>query len=165
MSFSGRGNRQKRGSLLGIEQVMAMYQIGEVSRQLNLNPQTVYFYERIGLIPPPQRTKTGYRLFSQEDVERLAFILQAKSLGLSLDQIKELLALKDGRSLTCQAVYHQLQQKVQEIQENIQQLQTLHDQLVPLLEQCATNLDHRDPEHQCTALEQSSQKKKNELNP
>jgi MerR family Zn(II)-responsive transcriptional regulator of zntA len=63
-----------------------MFQVGEVSRRLGLNPQTLYFYERIGLIPSPQRTEAGYRLFSQQDMERLAFISRAKSLGLTLDE-------------------------------------------------------------------------------
>ena len=58
-----------------------------------INPQRLYFYERIGLIPPPQRTEAGYRLFSELDVDRLAFITRAKSLGLSLDDIKEILSL------------------------------------------------------------------------
>ncbi len=72
-----------------------MFQVGEVSRRLNLNPQTLYFYERIGLILPPQCTVAGYRLFSQQDMERLAFIVRAKSLGLSLDEIKNISALRD----------------------------------------------------------------------
>lgn len=132
-----------------------MFQVGEVARRLGLNPQTLYFYERIELIPSPQRTDAGYRLYCQEDVERLAFITRAKSLGLSLDEIKDILALKDGRSLTCKAVYERLSQKVQSVQETIHKLQTLHDELLPLLEQCRTNLDHADPTHQCVVLEKS----------
>ena len=130
-----------------------MFQVGEVSRSLGINPQTLYFYERIGLIPSPRRTEAGYRLFSQGDVERLAFISRAKSLGLSLDEIKEILVLKEGQLLTCKAVYDRLSPKVQEIQENIQKLQTLHDELLPLLEQCRTNFDQADPKHQCIVLE------------
>ncbi|MBE9143080.1 heavy metal-responsive transcriptional regulator [Planktothrix mougeotii] len=130
-----------------------MFQVGEVSRRLGLNPQTLYFYERIRLIPSPQRTVAGYRLYSQEDIERIAFITRAKSLGLSLDEIKDILVLKDGGELTCQAVYDRLSQKIQDIQENIQKLQTLHDELLPLLEQCHQNFDHPDPTHQCIVLE------------
>lgn len=131
-----------------------MFQVGEVSRRLDLNPQTLYFYERVGLIPPPQRTEAGYRLFSQQDMERLIFIVRAKSLGLSLDEIKDILALKDGRSLTCKVVYERLNQKVQDIEEKVRQLQSLQNELVPLLEQCHTNFNHPDPTHQCVALEQ-----------
>lgn len=130
-----------------------MFKISEVSRSLGINPQTLYFYERIGLIPSPQRTEAGYRLFSQLDVDRLAFICRAKSLGLSLDDIKEILSLKEGKLLTCKAVYERLSKKVKEIEENIDQLRSLHNELVPLVEQCKTNFDHPDPAYQCLVLD------------
>nr|WP_069967260.1 MTH895/ArsE family thioredoxin-like protein [Desertifilum tharense]OEJ75260.1 hypothetical protein BH720_11130 [Desertifilum tharense IPPAS B-1220] len=128
-----------------------MLQVSEVSRQLGLNPQTLYFYERIGLIPPPQRTPAGYRLFSQQDIERLSFISRAKSLGLTLEEIKDILALKDGHSLTCRALHQQLQKKLQQIEANIRALQTLRDELQPILECCQQNLERLDGE--CTALD------------
>ena len=128
-----------------------MLQVGEVSRQLGLNPQTLYFYERIGLIPPPQRTESGYRLFSQQDMDRLAFITRAKALGLSLDEIKDILALKDGRSLTCQAVHDRLAVKLTQIEQQIQQLQALQGELRPLLERCQA----ANPNNACTVLEAS----------
>lgn len=128
-----------------------MFQVGEVSKALGLNSQTLYFYERIGLIPSPQRTKSGYRLFDQHDIDRLAFILRVKSLGLSLDEIKDILALKDGRSLTCQAVYERLNKKVQDIERTIQTLQSLHDELMPLVEQCYNN--RQPPDRECVVLD------------
>ncbi|MCU0545996.1 MAG: heavy metal-responsive transcriptional regulator [Oscillatoriaceae cyanobacterium Prado104] len=130
-----------------------MFKISEVSRILGINPQTLYFYERIGLIPSPQRTEAGYRLFSQLDIDRLVFISRAKSLGLSLDDIKEILSLKEGKLLTCKAVYERLSKKVKEIEENIDQLRALHNELVPLVEQCKTNFDHPDPAYQCLVLD------------
>jgi MerR family Zn(II)-responsive transcriptional regulator of zntA len=132
-----------------------MFQVGEVSRRLGVNPQTLYFYERIGLIPSPQRTKAGYRIFSEEDVERLVFIVRCKSLGLTLDEIKEILALKDGRSLTCQAVHDRLSQKVQDIEDKIRHLQTLRSELLPLIERCQTNLDPLNTDQQCIVLEET----------
>lgn len=138
-------------SLLDGSGVKSMFQVGEVSRKLKLNPQTLYFYERLGLIPPPVRTESGYRLFSQQDVERLAFITRAKSLGLSLNEIKDILSLKDGQSLTCQVVYERLNKKVQEIEDHIRQLQNLHDELTPLIESCYQNLQTSDQE--CIVLD------------
>lgn len=129
-----------------------MFQVGEVSRRLDINPQTLYFYERIGLIPSPKRTEAGYRLFSQHDVERLAFIVRTKSLGLTLDEIKDILALKDERSLTCRAVHDRLSRKMQEIEDTIQQLQLLHDELVPLVHQCSEHL--QTPDKECIVLDQ-----------
>jgi DNA-binding transcriptional MerR regulator len=126
-----------------------MLQVGEVSRKLGINPQTLYFYERIGLIPPPQRTEAGYRLFSEEDVDRLAFINHTKAMGLSLDDIREILAAKDGASPACQTVHDCLLKKARAIEETIQQLQVLREELLPLINHCHRNIECQDkpPEH------------------
>ncbi len=121
-----------------------MLQVGEVSRKLGLNPQTLYFYERIGLIPSPHRTESGYRLFSQEDIDRLAFITHIKSMGLSLDDIREILTAKDGKSATCQTVHDCLLKKARSIEETIQQLQILLGELLPLIDHCHSNIECSD---------------------
>jgi DNA-binding transcriptional MerR regulator len=132
-----------------------MFQIGEVAHRLGLNPQTLYFYERIGLMPNPRRTATGYRLYDQSALERLSFITQAKALGLSLDEIKELLMLQDGQQFSCQEVYDRLLKKVQQIEETINKLQTLKAQLTPLLDQCQKSLEQHS-ERQCTVFQRKS---------
>ncbi|EDX78525.1 redox-active disulfide protein 2, putative [Coleofasciculus chthonoplastes PCC 7420] len=133
-----------------------MLQVGEVARKLGLNPQTLYFYERIGLIPSPKRTEAGYRLFDDQDIERLSFISRAKALGLSLDEIKELLALQDGDSLSCGEVYQMLLRKVQQIEDNIQQLQRLRTELLPLLNRCQENAQRLGEERQCVVFKDVS---------
>ncbi|WP_008317627.1 heavy metal-responsive transcriptional regulator [Leptolyngbya sp. PCC 6406] len=133
-----------------------MFQVGEVSRRLSLNPQTLYFYERIGLMPSPQRTAAGYRLYDQPALDRLTFITQAKALGLSLDNIKELLALQDGQQLSCQEAYDRLLKKVQHIDETIAKLQTLRTQLAPLLDQCQRGIEQSQPGQQCVVFDQHS---------
>jgi DNA-binding transcriptional MerR regulator len=133
-----------------------MFQVGEVSRQLGLNPQTLYFYERIGLMPNPKRTAAGYRLYDQPDLERLSFITQAKALGLSLDEIKELLMLQDGQQLSCQEVYDRLLKKVQHIDDTIAKLQTLKAQLTPLLDRCQRSLEQPQTGQQCVVFRQNS---------
>lgn len=129
-----------------------MLHVGEVSRRLGVNPQTLYFYERIGLIPPPKRTGTGYRLFDEQDIERLSFITRAKTLGLTLDEIKELLTLQEGQTLSCQEVYERLFKKVQQIDESIRQLQALRDELAPLLEIAQRNASCTEQGSQCVLL-------------
>lgn len=128
-----------------------MLQVKQVCQELNINAQTIYYYERIGLISP-QRTDSGYRLFSSEDMEILRFILQMKLLSLTLEEIKELLQLKKGRSLSCRMVYDQLKGKIVEIEDKIRQLERLKTELMPLLKQCELNLDHPNPDHQCQVL-------------
>lgn len=134
-----------------------MFKVGEVSKILGINPQTIYFYERIGLIPSPQRTEAGYRLFSQQDLDRMDFIIRGKSLGLTLEEIKDILELKNQRSLTCQTVYERLNYKITEIRDKIDKLQALHNELLPLIRECQTRLDGTNSEQQCIILDNYSQ--------
>lgn len=129
-----------------------MLQVGEVAQKLGLNPQTLYFYERIGLIPPPQRTTAGYRLFSEQDMTRLSFITRVKALGLSLDEIKEILVLQEGQALTCEVMHRRLTAKVRQLEDQIQQLQALRDELLSLVEQCQTNLNQSAPTDECVVV-------------
>ena len=140
-----------------------MLQVGEVSRKLGVNPQTLYFYERIGLIPPPKRTSSGYRLFSERDIERLAFITQTKALGLTLDEIKEILMFQDGKLLTCSEFKERFSEKVQKIEANIRQLISLRDQLLPLIDLCQANLDSSSLSGKCPALDTLADKSQDSL--
>ncbi|WP_217523468.1 MerR family DNA-binding protein [Pleurocapsa sp. PCC 7327] len=110
----------------------------------------------MGPIAPPQRTESGYRLFSQEDVDRLAFITRAKSLGLTLEEIREILVLKNGRALTCQALYERLLKKLEQIDQNIRHLQALRQELLPLLNRCRQNLDRPELTQECVVLEEAT---------
>lgn len=138
-----------------------MLQVGELSRKVGVNPQTIYFYERIGLIPQPKRTEAGYRLFDEEDVERLFFITRAKALGLNLDEIKEVLSLQDGQALPCKEVYQRLLHKVEQIQETISQLQALKSNLVKLLHRCEDNLSRYGSTSPCIVLGEKQHETKN----
>jgi DNA-binding transcriptional MerR regulator len=129
-----------------------MLKIGEIAQKLGINPQTLYFYERIGLIKSPQRTEAGYRLYNKEDWEKLSFISHAKSLGLSLAEIKQLLQLKEDQSLSCQEVYQKLLNKVQEIDAQIANLQTLKAEILPLLQKCKINAEKNTNNSQCIVL-------------
>jgi DNA-binding transcriptional MerR regulator len=142
-----------------------MFQVGEVSRRLGLNTQTLYFYERIGLIPNPRRTAAGYRLYDQPDLERLSFITQAKTLGLSLDEIKELLKMQEGQQLSCQDVHDRLLKKVQDIDDTIAKLQALRAQLTPILDRCQRSLSHPQSGQDCVVFQQHLPAMQNELKP
>ncbi|WP_299402886.1 heavy metal-responsive transcriptional regulator [Acaryochloris sp. IP29b_bin.148] len=126
-----------------------MLKVHQVAQQLGLNAQTIYYYERIGLIPSPQRNPSGYRLFSDQDVERLTWISRAKALGLTLEEIREILELRADQSLTCQEVHQRLVSKVQKIETSIAQLQELKGELLTLAHRCEQTLKHQDPDTDC----------------
>lgn len=75
--------------------------IGELATELGLNPKTLRYYETIGLLPQPRRNAAGYRLYGPADRERLRFIAKAKALGFSLQEISEILALRDAGDEPC----------------------------------------------------------------
>jgi MerR family transcriptional regulator, copper efflux regulator len=108
--------------------------IGEVATQSGLPTKTVRYYDDIGLLTPTvERSDAGYRLFKPEILERLSFIRRAQSLGLSLNEVKEILSVHDQGRLPCREVKQQIQHKVQEITQQIEQLQTLQSELQTLL--------------------------------
>jgi MerR family copper efflux transcriptional regulator len=76
---------------------MKSMHIGRLAAQANVSVDTVRYYERAALLPPPSRTVSGYRAYAEGTVERLQFIRRAKDLGFSLDEIRDLLALSDQR--------------------------------------------------------------------
>lgn len=64
------------------------YKIGEVVKKLNINRETIRYYENIGLLTENKRDKNGYRLYSEDEIEKVEFILMVKSYGFSLKEIK-----------------------------------------------------------------------------
>src|SRR2546430_15399315 len=76
-------------------------QIGELAKRSAVTVQTVRFYERLRLLPEPQRKDSGYRVYSGPDLKRLLFVRQAKSLGFSLDEIREILRMRERGHCPC----------------------------------------------------------------
>lgn len=104
-------------------------QIGEVAHKLGVNPKTTRYYEEISLIPPARRTTTGYRVYSQADIDRIAFILRARELDFSLDDIGEILALREGGETPCLYVTELVQKQLAEIDAKIAALNQLRNEL------------------------------------
>ena len=103
--------------------------IGEVAGRLGLNPRTLRFYESIGVLQQPERTPSGYRDYDESDVERLRFIKLAQSLGLQLDDIREILALRDRGEVPCPYVREAIERQTVAIEERIRDLEHLRREL------------------------------------
>ena len=130
--------------------------IGELARATCLSTKTIRFYEAEGLIPDPPRTDSGYRAYAEPDVSRLAFILKAKRLGLSLDEIKGILQLHDLSEPTCVHVRSLLEEKVTHIETVIQDLLGFKEELESLRDQATTLVDCRTIGGDiCSIIEQS----------
>jgi len=125
------------------------FTIGQLAKKVGVNIETVRFYERKGLLPPPKRRESGYRVYGEEDVRRLQFIRHAKELGFSLKEIQELLELRVDPNTTCDDVRRKAEQKIADIERRIQELQRVRKALQSLAAAC---IGHG-PEGDCPFLE------------
>ncbi len=117
--------------------------IGELAKATCLSTKTIRFYEAEGLIPDPPRTNSGYRAYASADVARLEFILKAKRLGLSLDEIKGILRAHDRSESTCLHVRSLLEEKVAQIKTVIQDLLGFQEELESLKDHATSMVDCR----------------------
>ncbi|MDJ0555617.1 MAG: heavy metal-responsive transcriptional regulator [Microcoleaceae cyanobacterium MO_207.B10] len=110
--------------------------IGQVATVSGFPIKTIRYYEDIGLLSPSvERSESGYRLFQESVISRLDLIKRAKSLGLSLSVIREILEIRDRGLLPCQEVKEQLENKVREINNQIDALENLKAGLKKILQQ------------------------------
>ncbi len=106
--------------------------IGELADQLGLNPKTIRYYEGIGLLPEPERTPSGYRDYDDRAADQLTFIKTAQRLGITLDEIREILALRELGEQPCAYVRDVLRRQVNEIDDRIAEFRQLRKELVTL---------------------------------
>lgn len=122
--------------------------IGVLSEQSQVHIETIRYYERIGLLPAPPRTETGQRIYDASHLKRLIFIRRSRELGFSLGQIRDLLGLTQGHSLTCKEVKRLTEQHVSEIRRKLKDLEKLERTLTELAARC-----HGDEVRHCPILE------------
>lgn len=104
-------------------------QIGEVGRMVGVDPPTIRFYESEGVLPEPARTASGYRNYTLADLDRLRFVALARSLGLPLDDIREILALRDRGVAPCGYVRSVIDRQAEAIEQRIGELQRLSGEM------------------------------------
>jgi len=122
---------------------------GQLAERSGVGLETIRYYERKGLLPPPARSRSGYRQFAAEAVDRLRFIRQAQHLGFSLKEIQELLSLRIDPNASCSEVRQRAQAKIGEIEQRLRGLQRMRKVLWRLTEAC----EGRGPTTTCPILE------------
>ena len=105
-----------------------MLKIGQLARRVNLNVCTLRYYEALGLLPAPQRSESGYRLYSEADERRLHFVLQAKRVGLSLEEIGRILEM-GRRGSACGYVRETVSRHIADLDARIAELQAMRAEL------------------------------------
>jgi len=123
--------------------------IGALARELGVPVSTVRYYERRGLLDPESRSSSSYREYGPESCRRLRFILNAKASGFTLEDIRTLLAQRDGQG-SCAAVSEVVRGRLASIHKERKRLAQLETILARSLEWCESG----EPEHACPVLEE-----------
>ena len=112
-------------------------QRAELARRTGCNLETIRYYEKIGIMPDPPRTATGYRTYGDVHVSRLRFILRARELGFAIEQIRGLLRLVDGGTQTCAEVKERTEQHLADVRAKISDLRRIEKVLSATAAQCS----------------------------
>jgi len=119
------------------DHAVADMRIGELAKQSGLAPTALRYYEKAGMLPAPHRTQSGYRAYDANVLPRLAFIRAAQAVGLSLSEIREVIAIRDGGSAPCQHVVDLIDRHRAEVMTRIRDLQRMERELTQLAKQGA----------------------------
>jgi len=110
--------------------------IGKLARQTSFSKDTIRYYEKIGLIPEPDRRPSGYRDFDESYVERLLFVKEFQKLGFTLSEIDTLLNMKFDKETTTGEVKDFFEDKIKEVEEKIRNLSAIRDALTMASSRC-----------------------------
>ncbi|TDQ57134.1 MerR family copper efflux transcriptional regulator [Mesocricetibacter intestinalis] len=117
--------------------------IAEIVKRTGLSAKSVRFYEEKGIITPPQRAANGYRQYNEEHIRELNLLHQARLVGFSLPECKELMQLYNNPHRRSADVKGKTLAKINEIDQQIAKLQQIRQELLTLAEQCpGDNSEH-----------------------
>lgn len=125
--------------------------IGRAAKESSVSVKMIRHYEAIGLLPPPARTFANYRVYGPNDVHMLRFIKRARTLGFSMENIKELVSLWKNKSRSSAAVKKVAGRHLEELRRKIAELQSMAATLEHLTKHC-----HGDHRPECPILEDLS---------
>jgi MerR family mercuric resistance operon transcriptional regulator len=115
--------------------------IGDLAQESKVNKETIRYYERLGLIPKPDKNKSGYRIYPIEMVDRILFIKRMQDLGFTLNEIDKLLGVVDRNDTKCMDMYEFTVSKLEDIQQKIKDLKRIKQMLMDLKNRCPENKD------------------------
>ena len=135
------------------EEGRRMLKIGDVSKRSGIGIEALRFYEKSGLLDKPSRTYSGYRVYGEEVLERLAFIKRAQALGFSLDEIRQIVDDARKGESPCDEVREIVRRRMEELDERLRELQRYRRELKSTLEEW--DKVGRAPGHICGLIEGS----------
>jgi DNA-binding transcriptional MerR regulator len=115
--------------------VVSQLTVSKLANEVGTSADTLRYYERIGLLPEPARSPAGYRLYEQEAVERVRFIKRGQRFGLRLEEIGELLSIRERGLCPCGRTRRMLEDKVAELTEEMAALRRLRDEIQQMVDE------------------------------
>jgi DNA-binding transcriptional MerR regulator len=139
-----------------------------LAAELGVNPRTVRYYERIGLLTASARTNAGYRRYGPTERDRLRFILKAKAVGLALDEVRDVLSMRDKGMTPCAHVRALIEEKLRQLDRHVQSLLEFREELVALRREAESEpvektgcvcglLEHHQPQHDGATIRLATQ--------
>lgn len=113
-----------------------MIKIGEMSKRTGIAVTTIRYYEKVGLLPAPERLASGYRLYNRRHLERINFLKNTRKLGFSQQRIKALVSLLENPNRTSEKVKTSVQSQLEEIREKRRLIQNIENQLKLIIAKC-----------------------------
>ncbi|EIC82251.1 Zn(2+)-responsive transcriptional regulator [Serratia sp. M24T3] len=114
-----------------------MFKIGELAKLADVTPDTIRYYEKQGMMSLGVRSESGYRLYTENDLQRLRFIRYAKTTGFTLEAISELLSIRiDPAQHTCQESKSIVDRRLSEVEHKLSELLRMRDSLQRLSAAC-----------------------------
>ena len=108
-----------------------------LARATGCNPETIRYYEKIGVLPEPPRTAKGFRLYDASYVERLRFVMRMRGFGFTLEEVRGFLNLVDGGAQTCAQVLARTNTHLAQVREKIADLKRIERVLAETAARCS----------------------------
>jgi MerR family mercuric resistance operon transcriptional regulator len=118
-----------------------VFTIGQAARESGVKIETIRYYERRALVPPPARSASGRRRYDSGDVARLRFVKRCRNLGFGLEPIGEMLDLIDGKTAECDAIHLIATTNLQKVRQRIAELAAMEQALAAMVQGCKSGQD------------------------
>lgn len=128
---------------------MEHYTISQLARAAGVPTSTLRYYERVGLVCPTGRADNNYRVYTRNTRQRIRFIRAAQATGLTLDDVRTLLALHDGEMALCQEVQPLIAKRLGEVSQRLKEMRHVQRILKSMLAQC----HEQEPDTRCHVID------------
>ncbi|MCU1283879.1 MAG: transcriptional regulator, MerR family [Acidobacteriales bacterium] len=109
------------------------YRSGELAHIAGVSPDTLRYYERKGILPLPQRTQSGYRIYPAKAIDRVSLIRSALSIGFSIHELSRILKQRDAGNPPCHQVHQLAKEKLSQVESQLREIKSLRRNLQKLV--------------------------------